>query len=249
MKKILASDFDGTLYYFDRNPHIASVDKEGIRAFQAQGGSFGVCTGRSLAAVLCCQEDIRMDFYIVGSGATIMNAKQNILYEKHLSYETAKAIYDRFHEDLVNTIVLADNSTYTFHDSTFWPVKFPILKTFDEMEGHAFQGLSLRAKTLDQAVSMTAEINACFPEAKAHQNERSVDVSHVDCDKGKGLVLAKETLGATHSYGIGDSYNDLAMIQAADTSFTFFHAPKDLQGKVDHVVKNIADATQIILQE
>lgn len=41
--KVLASDFDGTLFFKGK---FKEEDLKQIRAFQAQGHQFGLCTGR-----------------------------------------------------------------------------------------------------------------------------------------------------------------------------------------------------------
>ena len=45
-------------------------------------------------------------------------------------------------------------------------------------------------------------------------------------------------------YGIGDSLNDLPLIEAADVSYTFPYAPEEVQKKVTKVVKNIVEALE-----
>ena len=45
---------------------------------------------------------------------------------------------------------------------------------------------------------------------------------------------------------IGDAWNDVSMIEAADAGFTFDYAPEDVQGKADYVVGSIAEAIEIL---
>ena len=43
---IFGTDFDGTLYFHDREEHVQKVDVEGIKNFQKTGNLFGLVTGR-----------------------------------------------------------------------------------------------------------------------------------------------------------------------------------------------------------
>lgn len=73
--KALASDFDGTLYFKDG---FKEKDLKAIKEFQDHGNLFGICTGRPLSAIIEeCQGKINFDFYIVASGALVLDKDQN----------------------------------------------------------------------------------------------------------------------------------------------------------------------------
>ena len=68
------------------------------------------------------------------------------------------------------------------------------------------------------------------------------------CSKGEGVRFLREymreTYGDIRLYGIGDSMNDLPLIEASDVSYTFPYAPKEVQDKVTKVVDTIVDALE-----
>jgi hydroxymethylpyrimidine pyrophosphatase-like HAD family hydrolase len=45
---------------------------------------------------------------------------------------------------------------------------------------------------------------------------------------------------------IGDSFNDLPMLRAADISFTFPYAPEELRKTASHIVPSVAAALKIM---
>ena len=47
--KLLASDFDNTLWFED---HMKDEDVKAIHEFQKHGHLFGICSGRSLSGIL-----------------------------------------------------------------------------------------------------------------------------------------------------------------------------------------------------
>lgn len=74
--KAFASDLDGTLV-FDRK--VKDMDKEAIHMFQKKN-MFGVCTGRPICSLFDI-EDIPFDFYIVSSGALLLDRNKKMIEE------------------------------------------------------------------------------------------------------------------------------------------------------------------------
>ena len=75
MKKVFASDFDGTLYFYkaedDRKLPAENVEK--IREYQKAGHLFGLCTGRQVGGLTpFITGFVEPDFYITSSGANIV---------------------------------------------------------------------------------------------------------------------------------------------------------------------------------
>ena len=91
--KALASDFDGTLYLHDAAESYREGDIAGIGQLQKQGCLFGLCTGRPLWGITAfLSKRLHPDFYIVSSGAMILDRNQRILFESCLLPETAKRL-------------------------------------------------------------------------------------------------------------------------------------------------------------
>ncbi len=59
----------------------------------------------------------------------------------------------------------------------------------------------------------------------------------------------KKEYGDIRLYGIGDSMNDLPLIEASDVSYTFPYAPKELQDRVTMVVPTIVEALDHSMKE
>ena len=51
MKKVFASDFDGTLYFYKAEVKLPPESVEKIREYQAAGHLFGLCTGRQVGGL------------------------------------------------------------------------------------------------------------------------------------------------------------------------------------------------------
>ena len=76
----------------------------------------------------------------------------------------------------------------------------------------------------------------------AFQNLDSVDVVPAGCSKGAGLSVARGRLGLGLVGGIGDSFNDLPLLDEADVAYTFNRAPEAVQEGADVLVDDVAGA-------
>ena len=103
-------------------------------------------------------------------------------------------------------------------------------------------------KLLDQ-MGMSKEINEIWGDSvNAFQNVIEIDIAPKGCSKGKGVEFLREYMRETYGdiklYGIGDSINDLPLLEASDVSYTFPYAPKIVQEKATKVVETIVDALE-----
>lgn len=51
MKKVFASDFDGTLYFYQADVKLPPESVRMIRSYQKAGNLFGLCTGRQMGGL------------------------------------------------------------------------------------------------------------------------------------------------------------------------------------------------------
>lgn len=86
--KVFATDLDGTLVH---NKKVTETDREAIAAFQKEN-LFGVCTGRPLSC-LYDVEGIPFDFYIMCTGALLLDKDRHVIEEHLLDKELVRDIY------------------------------------------------------------------------------------------------------------------------------------------------------------
>ena len=91
-KKLIASDFDGTLFRLGR---ISKKDIKSVKKWQAEGGYFGIVTGRGSDFPKTISEfDIKPDFLILYNGALILDKNGNVLKETFIDSKTYNEISD-----------------------------------------------------------------------------------------------------------------------------------------------------------
>ena len=91
--KALASDIDGTLVF---DQQIKKQDKEAIEKYQKEH-LFGVCSGRPRCALFDLKQ-LKLDFYILSSGAVILDKDLNIIQDFPMKKEIVQQIFNEYHQ-------------------------------------------------------------------------------------------------------------------------------------------------------
>ncbi len=247
-----ASDFDGTLCASDWETGEESYrdeDLEAIQKYREAGGLFGICTGRPLMAVIESLEGLlELDFYIVSTGAQVLDHDRNLLWERTISRDVAQAIFDRHASP--NSVLLADT------EQDFASVRdemgrgLRVAPSLDEVRGKLL-GVSVECRgDEDAARAVCADINERFAgEVAAFQNLGSVDIVPAGCSKGEGMRIVRRALGIEAMAGAGDSYNDLPLLSAADVAYTFVSSPAVVRNAADVVVNTLEEAVLHFLRQ
>ena len=228
MKKVFASDFDGTLYFYlaedDRKLPAENVAK--IRKYQAAGNLFGLC---------------------------IVDTQFKEIRKRGVDPRVADAIIKKYGVDNFRFTLDVEGDICVFNEMDY-PGKYYIITGVEDAPQGLIHQVSIHTECLEDAARMAAEINAEFGDAvNAFQNVIEIDIAPKGCSKGEGVRFLREYMkkeyGDIRLYGIGDSMNDLPLIEASDVSYTFPYAPKELQDRVTMVVPTIVEALDHSMKE
>lgn len=241
----MASDFDGTMCHSNWETGEQSFDPrnlEAIRRYQDEGGLFGVCTGRPMQSILEVLEGILdLDFYIVTTGSQVFDGNHRLLWERSIERGVAQELYERFSSPKSTMVAVSEGQFvsvgYPMNDA------MPTVPSLDDVRG-TLLGVSFECLgNRDVAREVCEEINASFAGVvEGFQNLGSVDVVPAGCSKGTGVDVVRKALGLRRIAGIGDSYNDLPLLGAADVAYTFEESPAEVRDAADVVVRTLADA-------
>ncbi len=84
MKKIIASDFDGT---FCRNGEIIQSDLDAVKKWREAGNLFGFSTGRYFGSIRKKAKDMDVDFFICSGGAAVYSGEGELIWESAYSVD------------------------------------------------------------------------------------------------------------------------------------------------------------------
>ncbi len=246
---IFASDFDGTLRIYDgQRPYFRPEDIEAVRSFQNEGGLFGICTGRPLFWMLeCLDPGIKPDFAVASTGALISryDGTWKTLYQRTIARQPLLTLCRALYMDYAISVSDAQHM-YVFNEERMSSTRSILLKDPDSLPDTEVTAVSVFAGNAEKASVLTQQINAQYAGSlSAYQNIDYIDIVAAGVSKGTGMAEAKRILQADRTGGIGDSFNDLPLLQASDISFTFRKSPAELQSRADYSIDSVAEALQI----
>ena len=253
MKKVFASDFDGTLYFYqaadeDKLPE-ASVQK--ILEYQKAGHLFGLCTGRQVGGLTpFIGGHFEPDFYITSSGANIVDGKMQEIQKRGVDRDVADGIVQMIRKRGDYRMTLDVEGDICVFAEMDYPGKYYVIKEVSDCPEGLIHQVSIHTEDVDDAQSIVDEVNERFAgRVQAFRNVIEVDIAPFGCSKGKGVEVLRKHMGECRLYGIGDSMNDLPLIDAADVSYTFPYAPEEVQKRATKVVETIVDALEDSMNE
>ena len=246
--KLLASDYDNTLSF---NGVIKETDKIAIRYFQKQGNLFGVCTGRSLRGIVEFTEGIDFDFYILLSGAYILNKKKEVILENRIPLKLVQEIHQFV--GLVDASANYQDTNYQVYQKkrkTSFGKQIDSFLQLDDITDYVNSfSLHFKEREDDKAKKTALRIEKKFGDQIAvFLNTRHIDLAAKGSSKGKALQVIQEyyNLEKNQLYAIGDSYNDLPMLNAVDNSYTFTSSPDDIKKQVKTIVTSVSKCIEDI---
>ena len=199
--RAVASDFDNTLYFMGDEEPMRAADIFGIVYFQQRGGLFGLCTGRSLVGVRdVIGSRIRPDFYILATGALVLDGEENVLFRKCLPLDLVKSIYHRVPAPM-HSVIQANDTVYTLEEENYLQTH---IDSLDDLKDAYVYGLSIAAQDVQSAADLAEQINGLYgEEVTAFHNVTHVDVAPRGCSKGTGIEVVRKAFSIREMYGIG----------------------------------------------
>lgn len=251
MKKAFISDFDGTLHFVqDGQGYISKKDISAIAHWKQLGHGFGICTGRPKQPLLNDLGALNIDYLVCSSGSHICQGTSNAYQDEWIGEihgQLMLDLFERFHQ-MGDFYIHADGVVYTFQHGPAYP-KQVILNQPQDILLHQVVGLSIGTGDEKIAQQLTQAINQEYSTLSAYQNTSYLDVIGHGVSKGTGAKHIKEKYQVELVAGMGDSFNDIPLLQACDIAFTFAHAPKQVQQYADHIVESVAEALCIMGQK
>ena len=239
------------LYFYkaedDRKLPAENVAK--IREYQKAGHLFGLCTGRQVGGLTpFITGFVEPDFYITSSGANIVDKDLREIRKRGVDPVVAQEILDKYGIENYRFTLDVEGDICVFAPMDY-PGKYYVVKNVADCPRGLIHQVSIHTESLDEAERMSKEINEIWGDSvNAFQNVIEIDIAPKGCSKGKGVEFLREymreTYGEIKLYGIGDSINDLPLLEASDVSYTFPYAPKVVQDKATKVVETIVDALE-----
>jgi len=237
MEKIIFFDIDGTIISEDKNSYLPESTLEAISQAQKNGCYTYINTGRTLCSIEKRIRDIGFDGYICGCGTYIEHQGKNIFYHRTPD-EICRFIEKSMKE--CNTIPVYEGIDALYYDEKFDTNEKIILFRNEFLKN----GVLFRKACDYPDFSFDKFIAWVGDNSDKELFSSSVSRHYTMIDRGEGLFenvpkgFSKATgiykileilgIDISNAYAIGDSMNDLSMLQAVPNSIAMG------QGKAIH---------------
>ena len=252
--KVFASDYDGTFRLLEK---VSEYDKKKVEEWRKQGNLFGLVTGRSIESILSEQiiHRFEYDFLICNNGGVIYDCDMNLLKMEFMHYQTVCEILKYVKELPIISYVLNDG----FHRSKMILNKEIVDLKYGALHDFINEEDILKEKKISQLVLSTNDealsheisdfINKTYNEhVISYVNVNCVDIVPLGVSKEEGLKFLKDYYGWEEIYTIGDSYNDICMLEAF-CGFSVQQAVDEVKKHANKVYKNVGECLLDLMKE
>lgn len=263
MKKLLASDVDGTLFV---NQSIHEKSIELIKKFREKGHAFLLCTGRNFGGVkhLFKEYDIEVDGFVLCNGAVVIDKDFNIIHNNIIQDDIIKEVFEEIKSSNEYNFYFADSeklyivngyNTHPMISSADMEDKMEVIK-IDESEFYKNSytaniiGIDVKDECCNKAQLKKLELEKIIGDkVSIYRNQSFIDIVPSDTSKGLGIekVLANYEVESENVFVIGDSWNDLSMFETYNNSYTFSYAEEDLKLHANNIVDNFYECLDKII--
>ena len=272
MRKILALDMDGTL--LNSQKEISPKTRSALKHFHDLGGIVALSTGRGMVELKDYPEEIEafVDYGILLSGAMIYDfKKKKTLFYQGLPEDCGREVVQKIlMEDVMIQYMDYDKSVLgqwefdhmaDYHIEAYKPMYKRVGTLVEDMRQYALDHVAGVAKANfyhrdPEARQRSKDRIKDYPVTIAFTEKASLEVSPFGVSKGKGLEMLCSHLGydLSDSIAVGDSNNDLTVLQTAGLSVAMGNATEEILSVCDMVVADndhdgIAEVVDYLLSE
>lgn len=227
MRSIIFFDIDGTLVTEDARAIIPQSTREAIKLTRQKGNLTFINSGRTAFNISPRVKELGFDGYICGCG-TYIEYGGEVLFSRTIPQEECRNIAELMRKCRVTPV-------YEHSEGYFFDDKAPIADGLKEfMEVFVDSGIDISGRVEDNDFGFDKFVIWTTPESDMELFRREIGKNFSIIDRGGGfyenvplgyskatgieMVLKKLGISIDNAYAIGDSANDLPMLEAVPNS-------------------------------
>ncbi len=245
MIRLLVTDLDGTL--LEKGDQVSKANVEAVQQAVAAGITVSIATGRMYRAALPVARTLNINVPIVTyNGALIKRVSGEVIYESTIAPDIVRDVVDFAREKGWYLQSYNDDALYfaeyTEESRGYEAAQLLAGQTvgwagLKEHSDHVYKLLFITSGA-EETEERIRFFRAAFGDriAAVRSNPNYMEINRPDATKATGVKRLAEALGVSLSETlvIGDSYNDLPMMEVAGTAIAM--------GNAEDRVKELADA-------
>lgn len=247
---IIFFDIDGTLLS-EKTFTVPESAKEAIRKTQENGHLVFINTGRPILEIDDCIEELNFDGYVCGCG-TYIEFKNKEFFHRSLGVSLSKQIVRKLRECHIDAILEGKNGVYYDDDMNIHSEEVLRIKArhinVGFYKGQTFDDSDIDFDKLVIWTNESSDFDAFHKEFEnilefIHRGENFYELVPLGFSKATGIKHLIEHLDIPHenTYAIGDSTNDLSMLEYVKNSIAMGNSTPLLFDLVSFVTKDIEE--------
>ncbi|MBO5867723.1 MAG: HAD family phosphatase [Oscillospiraceae bacterium] len=258
--KLIASDLDGTL--FGSNSRVSKENWQAIEKLKEKGVEFIPASGRAFYEMPAeLRESSLIRYYITSDGAMVYDKETDTSWELPMPRQVGHAALDIIFSYPHCIMLHADKNSYMdadTHNEIFYtalnmgPMWVEQVAAVDIMTPNfrefaygleRIQSICSFFRTKEDLHECIARLEATGELLVAQSDGFNMETFHKSAGKGNALYLLADRLGIPReaTIAMGDSTNDMTMIQAAGLGLAMENAMPALREAADAVICNNND--------
>lgn len=248
MYKLIAVDMDGTL--LNEKKEISNRCQKAISKLKEEGKKVVLATGRPLNGVMRYLEKLNLfdenDYVVAFNGALVQSTKtKEIIFDKPLSLEAYKELFEVSKQLEVNIHALTDSSVLTPKNNPFTEIEssinqIPIIE--GAVEDIKASTIIVKVMFIDEPDKLDEIIpqipkQICEKYTILRSTPYFLEFLDKSVDKGAGVSAIAKQIGIQPEEVIcvGDAGNDLAMIRYAGLGVAMGNATQEIKSEADYI--------------
>lgn len=273
MIKLFVSDMDGTLLYNEAEPHGRSItleNREAVMKLHASGVRFMMASGRDHFFRLNLEEEFGFKVDAIGMNGCNVVIDDELLCDHGLTHQDTVDVLEALKEVPVEVNFLGINSNgdhvfqyvdrepyarfYQLHLQGIFKhmSKEPMHEWIKDPSRAPFNKLVGLVKTMQDRDILLSFFEERFGERLdvIYSGPENIELMPKNISKGQALLELMELKGylPTEVACIGDSMNDITMLQATPFSFAMRHSDDIVKESSHYVVKTVDEAIAMVLK-
>ncbi|MDY0345397.1 MAG: HAD family hydrolase [Bacilli bacterium] len=277
MKKIIATDLDGTLFYPKRRvAMISNRNMNFIRNYIDEGGKVIIVSGRNYFFSNKVVEKIDRPVDVISCNSAYISCDGQIIRELFLPKLRMQQIIEEINRDYDphGYLLMSKNQNLVTHDRHKSKIKNIVNRLYyltqgayrepyiysdeifyEELEkGQVYKLMiyfGLCKKAQKRAKEVNKKLREKYPEIEASWIGMFIEITPRGCSKAEGIKFYLDYLKRSHEdvVVVGDSGNDISMFTTFEHSFCMKHAPKSVQKYAKHCIRHFSDVEQFVKEE
>lgn len=258
--KLIALDLDGTLMLPDHIT-VSERNKAALLKAHESGIKTVISTGRTLSVITHVIKQIPfVDYVMYSDGAALYDVKSDkVIYEKLIDYDITKQIIEHLNTTNVYYNIYLDGKIATqkgrerLYNNNSLPQEFindyikntlvcdDLLDSVNGKGAELIVGFFNTEKEYNDSMSFIKAYESKLYVTSAFEKE--FEMTNIEATKGKTMdyICKKDGLTAAEVMAIGDSLNDLPMLEFAGVSVAMGNADEKVKQKVDYITDTNAN--------